>query len=147
MQVPSMQELLEAGVHFGHQVRRWNPKMRPFIFGARDGVHVIDLGQTVEKLQEACEFVKKLGEENKILVFVGSKKQARSIIMEEAARAQAMYIAERWIGGLITNFEQTSRNLKKLRDLKAKKEAGEFKERTKKEQLLIDRTIAKLTRF
>lgn len=147
MNIPSMQDLLEAGVHFGHQVRRWNPKMRPFIFGARDGVHVIDLGQTVEKLQEACEFVKKLGEENKILVFVGSKKQARSIIMEEAVRAQAMYIAERWIGGLITNFEQTSRSLKKLRDLKAKKEAGEFKERTKKEQLLIDRTIAKLTRF
>lgn len=147
MQVPSMQELLEAGVHFGHQVRRWNPKMRPFIFGARDGVHVIDLGQTVEKLKEACEFVRKLGEDNKTIIFVGSKKQARSIVVEEAKRAGAKYISERWIGGLLTNFEQTSKNTKKLRELKEKKAAGEFKERTKKEQLLIDRAIAKLTRF
>lgn len=145
--IPSMQELLEAGVHFGHQVRRWNPKMQPFIFGARDNVHVVDLAKTVERLEEACEFVKKLGEAGGILVFAGSKKQARPIIVEEANRAGAMYIAERWIGGLLTNFEQTSRNLKKLRDLKTKKEAGEFKTRTKKEQLLIDREIAKLERF
>jgi len=126
MQVPSMQELLEAGVHFGHQVRRWNPKMQPFIFGARDNVHVVDLAKTVEKLEEACEFVKKLGEENKVLIFAASKKQARPIIVEEANRVGAMYIAERWIGGLLTNFEQTNRNLKKLRDFKTKKEAGEF---------------------
>ena len=145
--IPSMQELLEAGVHFGHQVRRWNPKMQQFIFGARDNVHVIDLAKTVEKLDEAYEFVKKLGEVGGVLVFVGSKKQARPIIVEEANRSGAMYIAERWIGGLLTNFEQTSRNLKKLRDLKTKKEAGEFKDRTKKEQLLIDREIAKLERF
>lgn len=142
-----MQDLLEAGVHFGHQVRRWNPKMKTFIFGAREGVHVIDLGQTVEKLEEACAFVKKIGENGGVVIFLGSKKQARAIVMEEAKRAGAMYIAERWIGGLLTNFEQTSKNLKKLRDLKAKKEAGEFKERTKKEQLLIDREIAKLERF
>lgn len=147
MQVPSMQDLLEAGVHFGHQVRRWNPKMKPYIFGARDGVHVIDLAFTVEKLEEACEFVKKIGEENKILVLVGSKKQARSIIVEEAERSGALYIAERWIGGLLTNFEQTTKNLKKLRDLKGKRESGELKDRTKKEQLLIDREIAKLERF
>ena len=147
MQIPSMQELLEAGVHFGHQVRRWNPKMKQYIFGARDGVHVIDLAFTVEKLEEACKFVKGLGEEGKILVMAGSKKQARPIVIEEANRSGAMYIAERWIGGLLTNFEQTSRNLKKLRDLKAKKESGEFRDRTKKELLLIDREIAKLERF
>src|SRR3989344_4876159 len=137
MQIPSMQELLEAGVHFGHQVRRWNPKMKQYIFGARDGVHVIDLAFTVEKLEEACKFAKGLGEEGKILVMAGSKKQARPIVIEEANRSGAMYIAERWIGGLLTNFEQTSRNLKKLRDLKAKKESGEFRDRTKKELLLI----------
>lgn len=121
--------------------------MRSFIFGARDGVHVIDLAQTVEKLEEACQFVKKLGEENSVIIFVGSKKQARSIVVEEAKKAGAKYISERWIGGLITNFELTSKNIKKLKDLKEKKAAGEFKERTKKEQLMIDRTIAKLERF
>ncbi len=145
--IPSMQELLEAGVHFGHQVRRWNPKMRVFIFGAREGVHVIDLGQTVDKLKEAYEFVEDIGEKGGTIIFVGSKKQARSIVVEEAKRAGAMYITERWIGGLLTNFEQTSKNIKKLKDLKEKREAGEFKERTKKEQLMIDRQIAKLERF
>ena len=145
--IPSMEQLLEAGVHFGHQVRRWNPKMKSFIFTARDGVHVIDLGQTVDKLKEACEFVGSVAERGGKIIFVGSKKQARSIVVEEAKRAGAMYITERWIGGLLTNFEQTSKNIKKLKDLKAKKEAGEFKDRTKKEQLMIDRQIAKLERF
>ncbi|MBI2327664.1 30S ribosomal protein S2 [Candidatus Curtissbacteria bacterium] len=147
MQVPSMQELLEAGVHFGHQVRRWNPKMQPFIFGARGGVHIVDLAKTVEKLEEACEFVRKIGESGGIIIFLGSKKQARSIILEEAKKCGAKYLTERWIGGLLTNWEQTSKNIKKLNDLKAKKEAGEFKERTKKENLLIDREIAKLERL
>ncbi len=145
--VPSMQDLLEAGVHFGHQVRRWNPKMREFIFGARDGVHVINLEFTVERLAAACEFVKKIGEAGGTVIFLGSKKQARSIVTDSAKRAGAMYIAERWIGGLLTNFEQTTKNLKKLKELKSKKEGGEFSDRTKKELLLIDREIAKLTRF
>src|SRR3989338_2050237 len=147
MNIPSMQDLLEAGVHFGHQVRRWNPKMRQYIFTAREGVHVIDLAQTVEKLQEACDFVKKIGEEGGTIIFLASKKQARPIVEAEAKRAGAKYVVERWIGGLLTNWEQTSKNIKKLADLKAKKEAGEFKERTKKENLLIDREIAKLERF
>lgn len=147
MQTPSMEKLLEAGVHFGHQVRRWNPKMKPYIFTAREGVHVIDLGLTVEKLKEALDFVKKIGESNGNIIFVGSKKQARSIIIEEAKKSGAMFIAERWIGGLLTNFEQTNKNIKKLRDLKEKREADEFKGRTKKEQLMIDRQIAKLERF
>src|SRR3989344_1764657 len=147
MNIPSMQELLEAGVHFGHQVRRWNPKMRPFIFGAREGIHILDLAQTVSKLQEACEFVKKLTEAGGIMIFVASKKQARSIVLEEARRAGAKSMTERWVGGLLTNWEQTSKNIKKLADLKTKKEAGEFKERTKKENLLLDREIAKLERL
>lgn len=145
--IPSMQDLLEAGVHFGHQVRRWNPKMREFIFGARDGVHVINLEFTVERLNTACEFVKKVGEAGGNIIFLGSKKQARSIVADAAKGAGAMYIVERWIGGLLTNFEQTTKNLKKLHDLKEKKANGEFSDRTKKELLLIDRDIAKLTRF
>ena len=145
--IPSMQDLLEAGVHFGHQVRRWNPKMRPYIFTAREGVHVIDLEKTFSKLTEACEFVKKIGEAGGVIIFLASKKQARSIITEEATRSGAKYVVERWIGGLLTNWELTGKNVKKLADLKLKKEAGEFKERTKKENLLIDREIAKLERL
>lgn len=144
---PTMQELLEAGVHFGHQVRRWNPKMQKFIFGARDGVHIINLEDTVAKLDEACDFVEKLAENGGTMIFLGSKKQARGITTLEAQKAGAMHVSERWIGGLLTNFEQTSRNIKKLKDLKTKKETGEFSTRTKKELLLIDREIAKLERF
>ncbi|KKR58382.1 MAG: 30S ribosomal protein S2 [Candidatus Curtissbacteria bacterium GW2011_GWA1_40_47] len=147
MQIPSMQELLEAGVHFGHQVRRWNPKMKPYIFTARAGVHVMDLAQTVEKLEEACEFVAKIGESGGTIIFLASKNQARSIIAEEAKRSGAKYITERWIGGLLTNWEVAGKNIKKLADLKVKKEEGEFKDRTKKENLLIDREIARLERF
>lgn len=142
-----MQELLEAGVHFGHQVRRWNPKMAKFIFGEREGVHLIDLVHTVTKLEEACEFAKKIGEEGGTFLFLASKKQARAIIAEEAQKCGAMYVTERWIGGLLTNFEQTSKTIKKLTDLKSKKESGEFKERTKKENLMIDREIIKLERL
>lgn len=146
-QVPTMQELLEAGVHFGHQVRRWNPKMARYIFGARDGVHVIDLAQTVVGLEAACEFVRKIGEAGGVMLFIASKKQAREIIVEEANRVGAKHITERWIGGLLTNFEQTNRSVKKLAELKSKKEEGVFRERTKKENLLIDREITKLERL
>lgn len=147
MNIPTIQELLEAGVHFGHQVRRWNPKMKPYIFTARDGVHVIDLGKTLPKLEEACTFVRKIGEAGGVIIMLGSKKQARSIVLEAANKSGAMYVTERWIGGLLTNFEQTSRNIKKLKDLRSKRENNEFSDRTKKEILLIDRKIAKLTRF
>ena len=145
--MPSMQDLLEAGVHFGHQVRRWNPKMKPYIFTAREGLHVIDLVKTYQKLEEACDFVKRIGEAGGTIIFVASKKQAKSIIREEAKRVSAKYIIERWIGGLSTNWEQTGKNIKKLTDLRSKKEAGEFRDRTKKENLLIDREIAKLERL
>lgn len=147
MNIPSMQELLEAGVHFGHQVRRWNPKMRPHIFAARGGLHVIDLAQTVSKLEEACGFVQEVAEKGGTIIFVASKKQARAIVVEEAKRAGAKYITERWIGGLLTNWEQATKNIKRLTDLKAQKEAGEFNDKTKKENLLIDRQIATLERF
>jgi len=143
---PSMQDLLEAGVHFGHQVRRWNPKMRNYIFDARDGVHVIDLEQTYKKLEEAMNFVRQLGEEGKIIIFLGSKKQAKAIVEEEAKRCGAKYVTERWIGGLLTNWEQTSSGIKKLKELKEQREEG-IKDRTKKEKGMIDREIAKLERF
>lgn len=142
-----MQDLLEAGVHFGHQVRRWNPKMSKYIFTAREGIHVIDLGKTVEKLEEACDFVRKVGEDGGKILFLASKKQARDIIAEEAQKAGTWYINERWIGGLLTNWEQTSKTIKKLFDLREKKETGAFGDRTKKENLLIDRDIAKLERL
>lgn len=145
--IPSMQDLLEAGVHFGHQVRRWNPKMREYIFGAREGIHIIDLAKTVVKLEEAVNFVKQVGESGGTILFLASKKQARPIVEEEAKRVGAKYITERWIGGLLTNFEQTNKNVKKMADLKTKKAAGDFKIRTKKENLLIDRDIAKLERL
>jgi small subunit ribosomal protein S2 len=141
-----MQDLLEAGVHFGHQVRRWNPKMSPYIFTAREGIHIVDLAKTVEQLQKACDFIEKVASEGGTVLFLASKKQARTIVEEEAKRVGVKYITERWIGGLLTNWEQTTKNIKKLTDLKTKKEAGEFKERTKKENLLIDRDIAKLER-
>lgn len=145
--IPTMQELLEAGVHFGHQVRRWNPKMQTYIFSAREGIHIIDLAKTVEELEKACQFVKSVAEAGGVVLFLASKKQARAIVEEEAKRVGAKYITERWIGGLLTNWEQTDKNLKKLADLKQKKEAGEFKERTKRENLMIDREIAKLERL
>lgn len=147
MNIPSMQELLEAGVHFGHQVRRWNPKMTPYIFTAREGIHIVDLAKTVEELEKACEFVKSVAEAGGTILFLASKKQARTIVEEEAKRVGAKYITERWIGGLLTNWEQTDKNIKKLAELKTKKEAGEFKEMTKRENLMIDRDIAKLERL
>src|SRR3972149_10450926 len=122
--IPSMQDLLEAGVHFGHQVRRWNPKMRQYIFTAREGVHVIDLAQTVEKLQEACDFVKKIGEEGGTIIFLASKRQAWPIVEAEAKRAGAKYVTERRIGGVLTHLGKTNQKNKKINKLKTKKEKG-----------------------
>lgn len=145
--IVSLKELLEAGVHFGHQVRRWNPKMKSYIYCVKDGVHIFDLAQTAQKIPEACEFVKNLGSEGKTLVFVGTKVQAKKIVEKEAIRCEAKYVSKRWLGGLITNFEQVSKNIKKLVELKEKRESGEFKELIKKEQLLVDRDIEKLESF
>ena len=139
-----MKELLEAGVHFGHQVRKWNPKMRPYIYTARDGVHVLDLAQTVTKLGEAFEFVKELGQSNKTIIFIGTKKQAAGIIEEEARRCEAMWVSHRWIGGTLTNWDQVQKNIKKLADLKSKLASGYYTDRTKKELLLMQREVNRL---
>lgn len=143
-QLPSLQELLEAGVHFGHQVRRGHPRMKPYIFGARDGVHIIDLTQSEKCLKEAAEFVYELGKTNKVLLFVGTKKQARPIVEELAQKLHAPYMVARWMGGFLTNFDEIKKNIKLLKDYKAQKEKGELSKYTKKEQLLLERKMAKL---
>lgn len=141
--VPTMQQLLEAGVHFGHQVRRGHPRMREYIFGVRDGVHIINLELSETKLKEAAEFVNKLGQEGKIILFVGTKKQAQPIIKECATKVGAPYIDFRWMGGLLTNFDEIRKNAKSVLSLAEKKEKGELSRYTKKEQLLMSRKLEK----
>ncbi len=140
--VPSMQDLLEAGVHFGHQVRRGHPRMKEFIFGAREGVHIINLEHSEKLLQEAADYVNKLGAEGKVILFVGTKKQAQPIIKEAAEKCNAPYVDIKWIGGFLTNFDEIRKNVKKLNDLAEKTEKGELV-RTKKEQLLISKKLEK----
>ena len=105
LSVASMRQLLEAGVHFGHQTRRWNPKMRPYIYGERNGIYIIDLEQTTRALDKACDFVRKSASEKKNIIFVGTKKQAAEIVQEEALRCGAHFVNRRWLGGMLTNFE------------------------------------------
>src|SRR3989344_3592811 len=141
---PSMQELLTAGVHFGHKISRGHPKMKQFIYGAREGVHIIDLAMADEKLKEAAEEAYKLGKAGKVLLIVGTKKQAQQKIESLAKEANSFYLNKRWVGGLLTNFEEIRKNIKKLNDLKIQQEKGELSRYTKKEQPLISR---KLTKF
>ena len=141
---PSMQELLTAGVHFGHKISRGHPKMKQFIYGAREGVHIIDLAMADEKLKEAAEEAYKLGKAGKVLLIVGTKKQAKQKIESLAKEANSFYLNKRWVGGLLTNFEEIRKNIKKLNDLKIQQEKGELSRYTKKEQLVISR---KLTKF
>ena len=148
MSVPKdLQELLEAGSHFGHQVRRWNPKMEPYIYTARDGVHIFDLTLTAQKLNEACEYVREQAAAGKVIVFIGTKRQAKSIVKEEALRVEAPYVAERWMGGTITNWEEISKRIKKLLDMKSKWKSGFYDKYTKKERVLINREMERLDRF
>lgn len=144
--LPTLQELLEAGVHFGHQVRRGHPRMRPYIYGAREGVSVIDLTQSEKLLKETSEFVYDLGKSGKVLLFVGTKKQARPIVEELAKELQAPYLVERWMGGFLTNFEQMQKNIKRLKEYLEQKEKGQLSKYTKKEQLLLERKMSKLQR-
>lgn len=139
-----LKDLLEAGCHFGHQTSRWNPKMKPYIFTARDKIHIFDLVKTKEGLEVAYDFIKKLVADGGKIVFVGTKRQAKEIVKETAIKVGMPYSSEHWIGGTITNWDQIKKNIDKLADLKKKKESGELKEFTKKENLLIDREIAKL---
>lgn len=143
----SLKELLEAGCHFGHQSSRWHPKMKPYIFTARDGIHVFDLAKTKEGLEAAMEYVKELKKEGKIIIFVGTKRQAKSVIEKVAKEVGMPYVSQRWLGGTITNWEEIKKRITRLKDLKEKREKGEFKKFTKKERILIDREIARLERL
>ncbi len=142
-----LEELLEAGAHFGHQVRRWNPKMDGYIWSARDGVHIFDLMVTAQKLDEACKFLYEEAKKGKTIVMVGTKRQAAEIVKEEAVKAGVFYVVERWLGGTITNWGQIKGRIDKLVEMKDKRDKGDFKKYTKREQVLIDREIDRLERF
>jgi small subunit ribosomal protein S2 len=144
--IPSMQDLLSAGVHFGHKVSRGNPRMKNYLFGARDGVHIINLEKSEEKLQEAANAAYEFGKDGKSLLIVGTKKQAQDIVKELAEKAEANYVNFRWIGGLLTNFDEIRRNFKKLNDLKEQQAKGQLSHYTKKEQLLISKKLEKFER-
>ena len=144
----SLDTLLDAGAHFGHQARRWNPKMAPYLYGIQEGVHVFDLTKTKEELERALTFLTQSQKEGKVVLFVGSKKQAREKTKEVAESVGQPYVTERWLGGTITNFEAMKRSIDKLADMKAKMAAGEYEGKfTKKEILLLEREIARLERF
>lgn len=144
----SLEELLDAGAHFGHQARRWNPKMAPYLYGIQDGVHVFDLTKTKEELEKALDFLAQSHKEGKVILFVGTKKQSIEKTKEVAEALGQPYVTERWLGGIITNFEAIKHSIDKLADMKAKMAAGEYGEKyTKKEILLLDREIARLERF
>ena len=142
----SMKALLEAGVHFGHQTRRWNPKMRPFIFSERNGIHIIDLQQTVGRLEGACGFVRELAAQGDAILFVGTKKQAQETIETEAKRCFMPYVSSRWLGGTFTNFATIQARIDHLVRLEDTRERGEFERMLKKEALKVEKEIARLNR-
>jgi small subunit ribosomal protein S2 len=137
----TMKELLEAGVHFGHQVRRWNPKMKEYIFGERNGIYIIDLQKTQRMFREAINFVTNLIAEDrgKTVLFVGTKRQAQDAIREESERCGQYYVNQRWLGGLLTNFQTVQKSIKRLRDLEAMQTDGRYEKLTKKERIKLDR--------
>ncbi|MBR1810507.1 MAG: 30S ribosomal protein S2 [Clostridia bacterium] len=147
MSVISMKQLLEAGVHFGHQTRRWNPKMAPYIFTERNGIYIIDLQKTVKKFDEAYAFVKQVAAEGKDILFVGTKKQAQESIKEEAVRAGMPYVNARWLGGMLTNFSTIKLRIKRLGQLRAMQEDGTFDMLPKKEVAKLQLEIEKLEKF
>src|SRR3989440_7840349 len=136
-----MKELLEAGVHFGHQVRRWNPKMKEYIFGERNGIYIIDLQKTQKMFREALQAVSNMVAEDrgKTLLFVGTKRQAQDAIREEAERSGQYYVNQRWLGGLLTNFQTVQKSIKRLKDLDAMQTDGRYEKLTKKERIKLDR--------
>lgn len=143
----SAEELLKGGAHFGHQARRWNPKMKPYLYGIQDGVHVFDLIKTKKNLEEALELLEeKAGKGEKVLI-LGTKKQVKDKVKEVAEKVNCFYVNERWLGGTITNFDQIKISLTKMDEMKDKMKNREYDSFTKKERLLIDREIARLERF
>ena len=147
MAVVSMKQLLEAGVHFGHQTRRWNPKMARYIFTERNGIYIIELQKTVKKLEEAYSFIRDISVEGKPVLFVGTKKQAQDSVKEEAERAGAYYVNARWLGGMMTNFSTIRRRVSRLQQLRAMEEDGTFDLLPKKEVIKLRLEIEKLEKF
>ena len=147
MAVISMKQLLEAGVHFGHQTRRWNPKMAKYIFTERNGIYIIDLQKTVKKVDEAYAFLRSVAEEGKSVLFVGTKKQAQEAIKEEATRAGQFYVNERWLGGMMTNFQTIQKRITRLKELEAMEADGTFDVLTKKEAQGLRHEMEKLEKY
>ncbi|GAB3766384.1 30S ribosomal protein S2 [Ramlibacter monticola] len=139
----SMREMLEAGVHFGHQTRFWNPKMAPYIFGHRNKIHIINLEKTLPMFQEATKFARQLASNRGTILMVGTKRQARELVSAEAQRAGVPFVDQRWLGGMLTNFKTVKTSIKRLKDMKAQQEAG-LESMSKKEQLMFQREITKL---
>ncbi|MEO8581020.1 MAG: 30S ribosomal protein S2 [Patescibacteria group bacterium] len=142
-----LNQLLEAGCHFGHQAKRWHPKMAPYIFAKKDGVHIFDLIITAQQLKVAAEKIYELAKSGKNVVFVGTKRQAKDIVREEAIQAGAMYIVNRWLGGFMTNWEQVAKSIKEMTELRNNLKSDKYKHYTKKEKLLIEKKIQRLERF
>jgi small subunit ribosomal protein S2 len=147
MAVASMRQLLEAGVHFGHQTRRWNPKMREYIFAERNGIHILDLQQTVHLLQDAYTYTRELAEQGRTVLFVGTKKQAQEAVAEEAARCGMFYVNQRWLGGMLTNFATIQQRLRRMIDLENQIKNSDAAKRTKRETLKMQEEITKLNRI
>lgn len=147
MGVVSMKQLLEAGVHFGHQTRRWNPKMAPYIFTERNGIYIIDLQKTVKKLEDAYSFVRQVSENGDSVLFVGTKKQASDSVREEAERAGVHFVNARWLGGMMTNFKTIRRRIDRLAQLRTMQEDGTFDRLPKKEVIKLNLEIDKLEKF
>ncbi len=140
----TMKELLEAGVHFGHQTKRWNPKMQKYIFGERNGIYIIDLQKTLKKFREAYAFVRDLAAQGGTVLFVGTKKQAQDTVYEEATRCGMFYVNQRWLGGTLTNFQTIRKSIGRLKKLEEMKETGELERLPKKEALILEREREKL---
>ncbi|MDD6218029.1 MAG: 30S ribosomal protein S2 [Selenomonadaceae bacterium] len=147
MAVVSMKQLLEAGVHFGHQTRRWNPKMAKYIFTERNGIYIIDLQKTVKKAEEAYNFLRSVAEEGKSVLFVGTKKQAQEAIKDEALKADMYYVNERWLGGMMTNFQTIQKRINRLKELEAMEQDGTFDVLTKKEVGSLRHEMEKLQQY
>jgi small subunit ribosomal protein S2 len=141
----TMRQMLEAGVHFGHQTRYWNPKMAEYIFGQRNKIHIVNLEKTLEKYNDAVKYIRQLAANRGTVLFVGTKRQAREIIAEEAQRAQMPYVDHRWLGGMLTNFKTVKGSIKRLKDLDAMAQDGTFDRMTKREALSLKRELAKLS--
>ena len=142
----SMRDMLEAGAHFGHQTSRRNPKMTPFIYGAKNGVHIINLQRTARQLRDALHYVSRLGQKGEQILFVGTKRQAQDVIFQEASRSGQPYVTHRWLGGMLTNFRTINQSLDRMKNIEKQLEVGNVERLTKKEVIRLERALAKLTR-